>query len=301
MVAQALPDRHRPDAAHAEASARAATPRPGDSPCYDPPVRTYRPCAPFPVHPRGDQEPPLDPATAATANDPESERKRFEEKRRLVADLYLAGEGIEIGALHQPLAVPPRARVRYVDRLPVAELRRHYPELETLPLVEVDVIDEGERLASVADGSLDFVIANHFLEHCGDPIAAVENMLRVLRPGGILYLACPEKRLTFDRNRPVTPFGHLLQDHLRGPQHSKRAHFEEWARLVDGVHDDAARAAHVERLLALDYSIHYHVWTQTEMLELVYRLRHDLGLPFEVELVMRNEYEVILVLRKAAL
>ena len=41
----------------------------------------------------------------------------------------LASYGIEIGALHHPLPVPPEARVRYVDRMPVSELRRQYPEL----------------------------------------------------------------------------------------------------------------------------------------------------------------------------
>jgi ferredoxin len=38
--------------------------------------------------------------------------------------------------------------------------------------VEVDVVDDGERLESFADASLDFVVSSHFLEHCQDPIRA---------------------------------------------------------------------------------------------------------------------------------
>jgi hypothetical protein len=89
--------------------------------------------------------------------------------RTRIANGYLSGEGIEIGALHNPLPMPRSARVRYVDRLPVSELRAHYPELEHEPLVQVDILDDGERLATIADSSLDFVVANHFLEHTQDP------------------------------------------------------------------------------------------------------------------------------------
>ncbi|MCU1362133.1 MAG: Methyltransferase type 11, partial [Ilumatobacteraceae bacterium] len=56
-----------------------------------------------------------------------------------LAARYLFGEGLEIGALHQPLAVPADVNVRYIDRTTVAELRREYPELNDWNLVEADV------------------------------------------------------------------------------------------------------------------------------------------------------------------
>src|SRR5690606_20635940 len=128
--------------------------------------------------------------------------------------------------------LPPGARVRYVDRLSTVDLRAQYPELAALPLVEVDVVDDGERLSRIADASLDFVVASHFLEHCEDPIGALLAFLRVLRPGGVLYLAVPEKRLCeFDVARPVTPLDHVIADHAEGPERSRRAHYLEWARL----------------------------------------------------------------------
>ena len=90
--------------------------------------------------------------------------------RARIANRYLLGDGIEIGALHNPLPAPRSARIRYVDRLPVTELRAHYPELEQEPLVAVDILDDGERLATIADSTLDFVVANHFIEHTQDPV-----------------------------------------------------------------------------------------------------------------------------------
>src|SRR5689334_8166459 len=111
-------------------------------------------------------------------------------KVRLFASYrYLRGRGVEIGALNRPLKTYHGAKVRYVDRLPTKELRRAYPEMADQPLVEVEHVDNGETLGVIADASCDFVIANHIIEHTRNPIGAIENMLRILKPDGILYMA----------------------------------------------------------------------------------------------------------------
>jgi predicted SAM-dependent methyltransferase len=228
-----------------------------------------------------------------------SARRAVAATRHELAARYLRGTGIEIGALHNPLEIPAGAHVRYVDRMRTEELREHYPELNGQPLVDVDLLDDGEQLGTIPDGSVDFVIANHFLEHCQDPLRALSNFARVLRPGGIVYLAVPDKRDTFDAERPVTSLDHLFRDHAEGPVVSRRSHFEEWARFVDRV-DETALATHVDKLMAKDYSIHYHVWTQAELLELLAALRTRLALPFEVEVLVRNEHEHVAILRKGS-
>jgi predicted SAM-dependent methyltransferase len=215
--------------------------------------------------------------------------------RREIAKRYLRGEGIEIGALHNPLEVPKSVRVRYVDHLSVDELREHYPELANESLVDVDVVDDGERLSTIGDATQDFVIANHFLEHCEDPLGALGNMIRVLRIDGVLYLAVPDKRYTFDADRPVTPTDHLLRDHREGPEGSRRGHYEEWARLVDKVEEPEP---HATALLERGYSIHFHAWTQSELLELLRTAADELTLDFDVELMLKNGHEVIFVLRR---
>ena len=47
-----------------------------------------------------------------------------------------------------------------------------------------------------------------------------------------------------------------------------------------------------------NYSIHYHVWTQREALELLTGVRARLNLDFDIELMERNLNEVVFVLRK---
>ncbi|MFZ0216388.1 MAG: class I SAM-dependent methyltransferase, partial [Candidatus Dormiibacterota bacterium] len=99
---------------------------------------------------------------------------------------WLTGRGIEIGALHRPLQVPGEAQVTYIDHLPVEKLREHYPELAGLPLTPVTIIGSAEDLSAFADGSVDFVIANHLLEHLEYPAKGLIEFQRVLRPGGIV-------------------------------------------------------------------------------------------------------------------
>jgi predicted SAM-dependent methyltransferase len=217
-------------------------------------------------------------------------------KRQSVAQEYIAGAGIEIGALHHPLPVPKNATVSYVDRMNVEQLRQQYPELNQLPLVDVDILADGETLESINDFSQDFVIANHFLEHCQNPLLAIENMLRVLKQNGVLFMAIPDKRYTFDIARPVTTYQHLENDYINGGEFSKKQHFEEWVKLVNKVTDESEATKQVNTLISMDYSIHFHVWTQIEMVEIILNLKHKVD--FEVELICRNGNEVIFVLRK---
>lgn len=219
--------------------------------------------------------------------------------RRQIASRYLVGTGIEIGPLHQPLEAPPQATVRYVDRMHVEELKQHYPELSAYNLVEPDIIDDGEILSSIADNSVDFVIANHMIEHCQNPLGTLENFLRVLKPNGILYMAVPDKREIFDRDRPITPLEHIVRDYQEGPAWSKHSHFEEYTLLVDKVPEDKF-ATHLQNLIDTNYSIHFHVWTDAAFLELLLHCRNKLSFPFEIELVQKNDFEFIVILRKTA-
>lgn len=218
------------------------------------------------------------------------------ETREAIAVVYLRGAGIEIGALHQPLRVPSHVVVKYVDRMSAADLRRQYAELADLPLVEPDIIDNGETLATLPDASEDFIVANHFLEHCQDPFRTLQNLFRVVKPGGVLYMVVPDKRLTFDAARPCTTIEHLMRDYAEGPAWSRRAHFEEWSRLVNKRTDDALVDDEIRHLQNIDYSIHFHVWDAPHLLGFLAALRQFVE--FELEVFIRNGLESIFVLRR---
>lgn len=215
--------------------------------------------------------------------------------REDVALRYLRGDGIEIGALDFPLRLPRGARVRYVDYLDASGLHSQYSATlsKGRPLVPPDVVDDGARLAAFADRSLDFVIANHMLEHVEDPIAALEHQLRVLKPGGVLYLTLPDANQTFDAPRERTTVSHLLRDHRDGPRGSRREHYEECARLIEGHRGESL----VERVQQMDAEAarpHFHVWEPITFAGFLAAL----DLPFSLELLYSSVGEFLAVLRK---
>ena len=218
--------------------------------------------------------------------------------REQIAGIYLSGRGLEIGGLHKPLITPPGATVRYLDRMSSKDLRIQYPELGPEPMVEVEIIDNGETMTEVKDGSQDFTVASHFFEHSADSVTAFKNLLRVTKNNGYIFLVVPDKRFTFDKDRPETPFEHILEDFNEGPGLNKRQHFEEWSKLVDGAEGDKAIKDRADHLIEMDYSIHYHVWSPKNMLEYFVRLREMLDESFDMKLFAENMTEMVIVLQR---
>jgi hypothetical protein len=184
--------------------------------------------------------------------------------RRWLARQYCHGEGIEIGALHDP--TPILGHSRNVDRLPRKELEASYRMKGAL--AEVDYVCDAQDLTVIPNGSQAYLIANHILEHMENPLLALRNWLRVVRPGGCVFVTVPDKRYTFDRPRAITPFTHVLQDFEKGPAWSRLAHFRDWVDSQEPEH--RGNESRVRHLMDVErYPIHYHVWTPREVLEIV--------------------------------
>lgn len=219
------------------------------------------------------------------------------ELRGCVAERYLEGTGVEFGALHAALAVPAGVTVTYADSELIDQLRRAFPDIEDIRAP--DIVTDLESMRGIADESMDFVIANHVMEHVEDPLRALKSISRVLRPPGIAFLALPDKRFTFDRDRRITPLDHLIRDHEDGPDWSLAGHYDEWCRCVDGLAGDAHRHKS-STMLAQRANIHFHVWDYSAMLELFCHVARMPGLNLGIELSMLNSIEVIWILRKVA-
>lgn len=104
-------------------------------------------------------------------------------------------------------------------------------------------IGEASNLAGIADASYDVVLSSHCLEHSANPLMALCEWTRVLRPGGTLVVIVPDPRFTFDRRRPVTSFDHLLADHAAGMGENDLTHLDEILKLHDFALDEEADPA----------------------------------------------------------
>jgi len=218
--------------------------------------------------------------------------------RALLATRFIRGNGIEIGATYLPTKLPSRTKVRYVDEALNSELLKRYPDLKGHDLAPVSIVDNAEKLSAFKGGSLDFIIANHFLEHCQDPLGTIINMSKKLTAKGTLFFAIPDKRYTFDRQRPVTPFKHLLLEHRKPTSEMRFRHFKEASELLEHKKGSAIESR-AKELMAIGYSIHYHVWRQQDMMEMFIRLIEGFKLDLEIKAMVASGNEVIFILRKA--
>ncbi len=183
----------------------------------------------------------------------------------------LTGVGLEIGALHQPIPQHAGMRTLYVDRHTLDELHKEYAHLHATwkdQMVAPDIIDDGTVLGTIPDGTYDYLIAAHVIEHLPNPIAAIENWCRVLKPGGLIYLIVPDKRGTFDRRRVRTTLEHLILDYRQPSRERDYEHFLDYAVHVHRAAADDA-LAEAERLRAVDYSIHFHVFQPADVVALL--------------------------------
>lgn len=97
----------------------------------------------------------------------------------------------------------------------------------------LQIVHEATSLASIAADGYDFVISSHMLEHTANPIKALLEWKRVLKPGGALLLVLPHLEATFDHLRPVTSLEHMESDYERDLGEDDRTHFEEIVNLHD--------------------------------------------------------------------
>lgn len=236
------------------------------------------------------------------------------ETRRHLALCHLPpeGHGLEIGALHYPLPLPPGARARYVDRHSAQALRELRADVGA-DIVIPDIITEGFTLDCITEASQDFVVANHVLEHATDALGTLEHWLRVLRPGGMLFVAVPVGARCSDRGRTITPVEHFIEDrrltaagntkamHSRDRQHVEehlaiaapalaRLQGKPWQYLTG-----EAREREIKRLLGRDASqIHHHVFTPASFAALLNLLSDRV----HIDCVVRSSVEIIGVARR---
>jgi SAM-dependent methyltransferase len=128
--------------------------------------------------------------------------------------------GVEIGALASPAVRKSDGEIFYIDYADTAFLKDHYrndPAVDCDAIVTVDGVWGANTLRQALGDErvVDYVVASHVIEHVPDLISWLEEIKTILRPGGSLRLAVPDRRYTFDYLRGETVFADLLDAKLR--------------------------------------------------------------------------------------
>ena len=176
------------------------------------------------------------PAGAGPAGAPAAAPRTREE--RLLFHIDKAGLGLEIGPSFSPV-VPKAAgfRVEILDHATREALVAKYAGsgVDTSRIEAVDYVWQGEPMDELTGKSdhYDYVIASHVVEHTPDLVAFLNQIGKMLKPGGILSLAVPDCRYCFDVFRGVTTAGDVLQAHVEHrKRHSVGTVFDHFASIA---------------------------------------------------------------------
>lgn len=127
--------------------------------------------------------------------------------------------GIEIGPLTNPVITKKEGVVYYIDHTSKDELikkYRHDPNVDITQINDVDFVWGVKTLREAISGDLmvDYVVASHVIEHVPDVIGWLGEINEILKVGGQICLAIPDKRYTFDYQRQLTSVAELIDSYL---------------------------------------------------------------------------------------
>jgi SAM-dependent methyltransferase len=155
---------------------------------------------------------------------------------------------------------------------------------------------DGSALLDVPNSTYDVLLSAHNLEHFANPIKALKEWQRVLRPNGALVLVLPNYRETFDHQREPTQIDHMFDDFEHDIGEDDLTHLPEILEKHDLGRDIGAGSRKDFHRRSLDNfsnrCIHHHVFEESNSLELLSRvdfdvLAIDLAHPFHICILAR--------------
>lgn len=138
-------------------------------------------------------------------------------------------------------------------------------------------IHDATALSSIGNETYDFLLASHILEHVANPLRALQEFHRVLKPKGVVLVLVPNRSHTFDHKRPYTSFAHLADDLAAGTDETDLTHLEEILVLHDLQRDPPAGTPEQFRARCMrnveNRCMHHHVFSM-DLLEQMLRATH---------------------------
>jgi len=153
--------------------------------------------------------------------------------QRLIKYINIKGAGLELGPLTSPILTKEAANIHYVDHLSLADLKEKYRNepVELDEIVEPDfVLGNKSLLETVGRKRFDYIIASHVIEHIPDTVRWLQDLSKVLRPGGVVSLAIPDKRFTFDITRQISTPAQVMGAYYDKLTRSSSAMMYDFAR-----------------------------------------------------------------------
>ncbi|MBN2530241.1 MAG: methyltransferase domain-containing protein [Deltaproteobacteria bacterium] len=134
-------------------------------------------------------------------------------------------KGLEVGPYDRPIVHRDMGDIKYLDYFTADELRqRKAPGRIPEEVVDIDYVVNEKRLTEVVSETFDYVVASHVIEHVPSIIDWLNEMAMLLNKKGVIFLAVPDKRYTFDIGRPLSTTGQIIEHYHT---HKKKPSFAD--------------------------------------------------------------------------
>lgn len=155
-------------------------------------------------------------------------------------------------------------------------------------------ISEATDLRRISPATYDFILSAHCLEHIANPVKALREWIRIVKPGGSIIALLPHYQKTFDHRRQPTPLDHMLGDYARGASERDLSHLPEVLALHDLSRDTGISTASdfYQRSLRNfeNRCLHHHVFDENNSRKLF----EAVGLTVEVQEFAKPHHIVLL-------
>lgn len=94
-------------------------------------------------------------------------------------------------------------------------------------IAEVHIEACGNQLP-FEDNSVDGVLSSHVIEHFYNPLSALNEWYRILKPGGYMFIICPHVDRTFDRGRDITTIDEIIERQTHTHPEDGAKHYTVW-------------------------------------------------------------------------
>ena len=208
---------------------------------------------------------------------------------RYINKRYLTGVGMEVGPGENPIATSKNTVFleKFVNNYDLL-----FPKANKKKFIDGTAED-----IPATENSFDFIVSAHCLEHCIDPIKVLKEFKRVLKPNGTMVLILPHCERTFDKGRRISSLSSHIDDHKN--KVSRENYLETKGKYYDVFEDFLQIATKWPRHTWISSAknndgswnkakildegiIHYHVWTQNELLDLLKYIGCSISLVMDV-------------------
>jgi len=145
-------------------------------------------------------------------------------------------------------------------------------------------ICDAVNLGQIKSNEYEFVLSCNNLEHIANPIKALTEWLRIIKPEGLIFLILPNKNSNFDHDRKNTSMDHLLEDFKNNITENDFTHLEEVLTLHDlSLDPNAGNFENFKRRSINNFQnrcLHHHVF-DLNLLESIFSY-------FNIEILMKD-------------